>query len=208
MRCGEAFRQFGVIPVWPNDALHSLRFSLAHTVPGSAAAFIIDANRAGALWWCVSNMRRTVTILVVCVLCGAGFLAWRAGSSRHSQSSESLGQALKTAATNPVEFAKNRLTGGIGVVAGTNLGSSFPVIRAVAANSPADRAGLFVGDLIIRVDGLSTSNRPLRQVADEIRGLSGGRLTLTIRRGGIADFECVVKRTSRNTLLGLSHKDE
>ena len=132
---------------------------------------------------------------------------WRSVSS-HSQSSGSLGQTLKTAATNPVEFAKNRFTGGIGVVVGTNLGSSFPIIRAVAASSPADNAGLDVGDLIIKVDGLSTSNRPLRQVADEIRGLSGGRLTLAIRRGGIADFECVVKRTSRNTLLGLSYKDD
>ena len=132
---------------------------------------------------------------------------WRSVSSR-SQSSGSLGQTLKTAATNPVEFAKNRFTGGIGVVVGTNLGSSFPIIRAVAASSPADSAGLSVGDLIIKVDGLSTSNRPLRQVADEIRGLSGGRLTLAIRRGGIADFECVVKRTSRNALLGLSYKDD
>jgi C-terminal processing protease CtpA/Prc len=153
-------------------------------------------------------MRRTVALLVACVMCVAGLLAWRAVSSRGSQSAGSLGQSLKTAATNPVEFAKNRFTGGIGVVAGTNLGSSFPVIRAVAASSPADRAGLRAGDLITKVNGLSTSNRPLRQVAEDVRGFSGGQVTLTIQRGGTADFECVVKRTSRNTLRGLSYKDE
>jgi C-terminal processing protease CtpA/Prc len=153
-------------------------------------------------------MRRAIVILVACAMCAAVFLAWRAVSSRGSKSSGSLSQALKTAATNPVEFAKNRFTGGIGVALSTNQGCSFPVINAVAAGSPADRAGLRMGDLIAKVNGLTTSNRPLRQVAEEVRGFSGGQVTLTIQRGGAADFECIIRRASRNTLRELSYKDE
>ena len=91
---------------------------------------------------------------------------------------------------------------------GNNPAFSFPVINAVAASSPADTAGLRVGDLIIKVDGISTSNRPLAQVAEDIRGFSRGQLTLTIRRSGTLDFDCVVKRISWNTLRGLSYKGD
>ena len=158
-----------------------------------------------------SVMRPAIVILFACVICGVSVLTWRAARSRHSQALESFGQALETAAktvaTNPVEFAKNRITGGIGVALGTNRGSSFPVIKAVNANSPADRAGLREGDLLIKVDGLSASNRPLRQIAEDIRGFSAGQLTLTIRRGVSADFDCIVERTSWNRLRGLSYKE-
>jgi hypothetical protein len=152
-------------------------------------------------------MRRAIAILIVGVICGAAILTWRAASSRPLQTLESLGQALETAATNPVEFAKNQITGGIGVALATNRGDSFPVIKAVNANSPADRAGLREGDLLIKVDGLSASNRPLRQIAGDIKGFSGGQLTLTIRRGSSPDFECIVDRTSWNTLRGLNYKE-
>lgn len=161
-----------------------------------------------APWLCyddASVMRRAVAILVACVMCAAGFLAWR---TVVSQSSQSFRQALKTAATNPVEFAKNRFTGGIGVLLSTNQGSSFPVIFAVVASSPAYRTGLRAGDLIIKVDGLSTSNRPLGQVAEDMRGLSGGQVALTIQREGTADFECVIKRDSWNTLHELSRNSD
>lgn len=152
-------------------------------------------------------MRPTVAILVACGVCGAAFLVWRSASSR-SESSGLLGRTFKTAVTNPVEFAKERFTGGIGVGVGNNPAFSFPVINAVAASSPADTAGLRVGDLIIKVDGISTSNRPLAQVAEDIRGFSRGQLTLTIRRSGTLDFDCVVKRISWNTLRGLSYKGD
>lgn len=153
-----------------------------------------------------SIMRRAVFILFACVMCAMACLAWWVVGSR-SQSSGSLGRTLESAVTNPVEFAKDRFTGGIGVGLGNNPAFSFPVINAVAASSPADKAGLHVGDLILQVDGLSTSNRPLRQIAEDVRGLSRGQVTLTIRRGR-TNFECVVERASWNTLRGLSYKDE
>jgi C-terminal processing protease CtpA/Prc len=116
-----------------------------------------------------------------------------------------LRQTLKTAVTNPVEFAKSRVTGGIGVNLTTDPASALPLIAAVGAGSPADRAGLRAGDLITKVDGLATTNLPPPQLADAIRGFTGGRVTLTILRDGTTNIERVIERSSWNTLRRLSY---
>lgn len=53
-------------------------------------------------------------------------------------------------------------------------------------NTPAMRAGLQAGDLIVKVNGESTDGKTVSEVADMIRGEKGTEVTLTIGR---KDFE-------------------
>ena len=59
----------------------------------------------------------------------------------------------------------------------------YPAVVSVIPGTPAQRGGLQVDDLITAVDGRSTADRPLAEVAAEIRGPRDTRVILTIRRG-------------------------
>ena len=107
---------------------------------------------------------------------------------------------MRPVLTNVVDYAKNRITGGIGAVMTTDRATGLPTIADVKVDSPADRAGLRTGDLITKVNGLATAGLPLAQVVEGIRGFSGGRVTLTVQRSGSTNFECVVQRSSWNNL--------
>jgi len=107
---------------------------------------------------------------------------------------------MRPVLTNVVDYAKNRITGGIGAVVTTDRATGLPIIAEVKVDSPADRAGLRTGDLITKVNGLATAGLPLAQVVEGIRGFSGGRVTLTVQRSGSTNFECVVQRSSWNNL--------
>ncbi len=55
------------------------------------------------------------------------------------------------------------------------------VVVAPLDGSPAQRAGLQPGDIIIRVDGKDVAGQPLEQVVRRIQGPVGTKVTLTIR---------------------------
>ncbi|TVQ87376.1 MAG: PDZ domain-containing protein [Deltaproteobacteria bacterium] len=58
------------------------------------------------------------------------------------------------------------------------------VITDVLADSPASKAGLEVGDRVVRIDGLSVMNLPLREATRRIRGEAGTLVGLTVLREG------------------------
>ncbi len=79
---------------------------------------------------------------------------------------------------------------GIGAVLSLQLQSGNMVITTVMPGSPAQKAGLAPGDVLLKIAGVSTSGMSLEQAVEKIRGPQGTYVTLDIRRG---DQEHTVK---------------
>lgn len=83
----------------------------------------------------------------------------------------------------------------VGIGAALEKDASGCKIIKVYDESPAQKAGLYEGDVITSVNGVSTLNKDAEQVASEIRGEEGTQVRLTIRRPGEnADREFTLTR--------------
>lgn len=71
---------------------------------------------------------------------------------------------------------------GIGVVIKFDENTKYPVISTVFKGSPAEKAGLLVGDMIVKVNDKSTYNLSLDEVAALVKGKIGTEVTLLIKR--------------------------
>lgn len=77
-------------------------------------------------------------------------------------------------------YSNNEYTG-IGVTLQAGAGTNGLQIVAVAAQSPAEKAGLKVGESITEVDGVSVEDRSLSEVQEQIRSKVNQTLSLTVR---------------------------
>jgi carboxyl-terminal processing protease len=68
------------------------------------------------------------------------------------------------------------------------------VIIAPIAESPAEKAGLKSGDLILAADGTSLDGLTVDEARDRIRGPKGSTVTLTVRRGSDDPFDLAITR--------------
>lgn len=78
------------------------------------------------------------------------------------------------------EMIQQGRLGGLGVRIATR--DAFPTILHVLEGTPAEKAGLKAGDRISVVDGRSTRETSLEEVANRLRGKVGTRVKLTIQR--------------------------
>ncbi|MFT7518861.1 MAG: C-terminal peptidase prc, partial [Kiritimatiellia bacterium] len=82
------------------------------------------------------------------------------------------------------------------------------VVQQVDADGPAHRAKLMAGDLLLRIDGTSTVNMPVREADRRLRGDAGSHVSLIVRRDGVvlevsvAREEVVVPNVSHRVLTG------
>jgi carboxyl-terminal processing protease len=67
-----------------------------------------------------------------------------------------------------------------GIGAEVRIKDGHAVIAATMDNSPAKRAGMQTGDIILRVDGTEVTGLPLDQVVARVSGPAGTSVTLTI----------------------------
>lgn len=83
---------------------------------------------------------------------------------------------------------------GVGIVmAPTEKGQV--IVVAPIEDTPADKAGILAGDVIIAVDGEETTEDNFKYIADMVRGEVNTNVTLTLRREGIEEaFDVVITR--------------
>mgnify|MGYP003950549657 CR=1 FL=1 len=83
-----------------------------------------------------------------------------------------------------------RITGKLtGVGSKIGLVDDELTVKEVFADGPADLGGLLKDDVILAVDGFSTSGLSVSQSVDRIRGVEGTTVVLTIRRKGVGTLE-------------------
>ncbi len=65
--------------------------------------------------------------------------------------------------------------------------NGLPTVVSPIADSPADKAGIRAGDIILEVDGNDTTKIGFDETINKIRGAEGSKVTLKISREGTAD---------------------
>lgn len=87
------------------------------------------------------------------------------------------------------KFSKEELNGsfeGVGIELGFNKDKRL-VVMAPLPDTPAEKAGIKPGDLIVKIDDKDTANMTLPEAVNNIRGEKGTEVALTIFRDGDSD---------------------
>lgn len=83
--------------------------------------------------------------------------------------------------------------GGLGITIGMKDGAL--TVIAPIEGTPADKAGIKSGDVILRIDGEATLGMDLNAAVDKMRGKPKSEITITIyRKGGQKPFDLTLKR--------------
>ena len=82
--------------------------------------------------------------------------------------------------------------GGLGIE--ITMEDGFVKVVSPIDDTPAARAGIISGDLIIGIDGQNVLGMTLTEAVDLMRGKIGSEITVTIKRGEIAPFDITLKR--------------
>ena len=85
-----------------------------------------------------------------------------------------------------IEETRNRQKGiykGIGAAVSEKEGG--PLVEYVYSGSPAEKAGLLAGDVVLKVDGISVESLSLNYIVENlIQGLAGSSLEMVVNRNG------------------------
>lgn len=98
---------------------------------------------------------------------------------------EALGDTGHSAFLTPEEKAAQRsnLSGSFsGIGAQMGMRDNLPVVIAPIDGSPASKAGIKAGDILVRVNGEDVTRKPLHAIVDMVRGPAGTTVQLTVLR--------------------------
>lgn len=73
---------------------------------------------------------------------------------------------------------------GIGVVVRENVNTNEIVAARIYAHSPAEEAGMEVGDVIVAVDGENVRDKSTEELANRIKGEEGSKVIVDVEREG------------------------
>ena len=98
---------------------------------------------------------------------------------------------------DPAEFAELQQStsgefGGLGIEVGQVEG--FLKVISPIDDTPASKAGIQPGDLIIKIDGQPTKGLNMTESVDKMRGKVGSKIVLTIVREGAPPFDVELER--------------
>lgn len=114
----------------------------------------------------------------------------------------SLGDTGHTRFLTPedLKFEREALSGSLeGIGAEIEVRDGLPVVVAPIPDSPAQRAGVRSGDVIMRVDGKDVSNLSVEEVVRVVRGTPGTQVTLSlIHRGDTQITDITITRAKIN----------
>ena len=92
---------------------------------------------------------------------------------------------------------------GVGIVITSDEDTGDIVVSSAIEGSPAQKAGILVGDKILQVDDIPLEGKTVNEVADIIRGPEGTKVTLHIERPGnssILKFELIRQNITIKTV--------
>ena len=84
--------------------------------------------------------------------------------------------------------------GGVGMVMGLRKDNQFVVVSPIE-DTPAYKAGIKAGDILLKIDGEDLSGQSLNEVVKKIRGQDGSQVTLTLKRGSEEAKDITVTRS-------------
>lgn len=82
--------------------------------------------------------------------------------------------------------------GGVGIEVGTEDG--FIKVISPIDDTPASKAGIEAGDLIVKIDEQPTKGLSLLEAVEKMRGLAGSKIRLTLVRDGSKPFDVELTR--------------
>ncbi|MDZ5604947.1 S41 family peptidase [Pseudomonas sp. RP23018S] len=82
--------------------------------------------------------------------------------------------------------------GGLGIEVGMDDG--FVKVVSPIDDTPASRAGIQAGDLILKINGAPTRGQSMSEAVDKMRGKIGQKITLTLVRDGGNPFDVTLAR--------------
>lgn len=82
--------------------------------------------------------------------------------------------------------------GGLGIEIGHENG--FPTVISPIEDTPASKAGILAGDIIVSIDGKSTKDMPLNDAVKMMRGEPNTAIKLSIQRGEQKPFDISIVR--------------
>ena len=89
---------------------------------------------------------------------------------------------LNEEAFNSLQQATEGSFGGLGIEINETANKEIEIISPIE-DSPAARAGIMPGDIIIKANGETISGLPVNEVVKQLRGEPGSIVELTVRRG-------------------------
>ena len=82
--------------------------------------------------------------------------------------------------------------GGLGIEVG--MEDTFVKVVSPIDDTPASKAGVQAGDLIVKINGQPTRGQTMTEAVDKMRGKVGQKITLTLVRGGGTPFDVTLTR--------------